>query len=251
MSKQLTAIAGTANCRSMYAKKSVKFRTFMRLTAILGISCTFPFAAGCGEFSEEEELLLLDDSEFEYDDDAELLLDQDAELLLDQDAELGPTHLALDIQQTPSSATATCYIDNDWTGSTACWQSVQHSSWLFDSRIGVNYYYNDVRHTTNTGLTGKYSWIAPASGSAAFYVWIPSSHATANTYYLYYCKKPYGQNEGIRIVNQANYFGVWVLLGSVASTSGYTCAIEVRKDNVNNSSEKMAAMDGAKVTFTY
>lgn len=151
----------------------------------------------------------------------------------------------------PLELTKTCEGDNDWAGGTSCFNSAQHTGWTFASSTAWKYFYDDVRYTTSSSASGSYHWTAPVSGTAKFYVWIPSNKATADVEYEYYCATGSGTySESIKIVNQNLYYGEWVQLGSKTSKAGFVCGITVQKANGATASEIMA-MDGVKLVFTY
>lgn len=146
-------------------------------------------------------------------------------------------------------ATTTCYGDNDWTGSGNCgFWGTSSGSWTYTSGTTWGYYYDDVRYTTSNSAYWYYYWQAPVNGTAKFYAWIPSNHATATVTYDYYCATSSGSVSSSSVsVNQNSTSSAYVYLGSKTSKNGYVCGVFVHRTGGGS----QAAADGVKITFTY
>ena len=162
----------------------------------------------------------------------------------------------VELDEATHARSKACYLDNDWTGSTGssncyAWESDFATSWTYSSSTSWEYYYDDVEYTTSDDSEWGYYWTAPGNGTATFYAWVPSNHATGDANYYYYCA--YSSSDVYakdKKVNQNDYYGDWVKLGSRTATSGYTCGVILTKHDDATSSEQIAA-DGMKIVFSY
>jgi hypothetical protein len=158
------------------------------------------------------------------------------------------------VAEAKSTVLSTCIGDNDYSTSSGCFESDDHSGFTYDSSTSRGYYYNDARSSSSMSASGYWFFrgsAIPSRGEVWFSAWIPSYKTNSNAAvgYVWLCQDPGGlTGSGTFTLNQASYTsGGWVTVGNVGYwAAGSECFIAVTKTGGGTSARM--AMDGMKMT---
>lgn len=147
--------------------------------------------------------------------------------------------------------------DNDWSGSTSCFEGDRRSfgTWrlIRGSDYGINssrhpvFQNDDARVTTSTGAAATWTFgPARTSGRATFDVWIPSDMATARARYSVNCDANSGLGATFD-VEQSRYFDQWVSIAtSVSVARSARCQVFIERANDTN---RPLVMDAVRMSI--